>query len=122
MSIIAFEVLCDFQSKDYLFHIVHFITREFAHHKITQDSIDSRIYRMNILETFGTSDFVESPSGYPPSMVPSLDYCRLPSHLGKSSELVCTRFSVSYLDILDFCFLEYHIRYSQLPYFKVPYH
>ena len=48
------------------------------------------------------------PSRSAPSMAQSLDYCRLPSHLGKSSELVCTRFDVSYLDILDFCFLEYH--------------
>ncbi len=43
------------------------------------------------------------PSGSAPSAAPSLDYCRLPSHLGKSSELVCTRFGVSYLDILDLC-------------------
>ena len=48
------------------------------------------------------------PSEFAPSEAPSLDNCRLPSHLGKLSKLVCTRFGVSYLDILDFCFLEYH--------------
>lgn len=122
-------LLCDLQLRTKKFyhhiHIVHFITRDFTHHELTQDKIDCRIfyciavpkslqpclhllYRMDILETFGTSDFVESPSGSPPSMAPSLDYCRLPSHLGKSSELICTRFGVSYLDILDFCFLEYY--------------
>ena len=37
-----------------------------------------------------------------------LSFAFPPSHLGKSSKLVCTRFGVSYLDILDFCFLEYH--------------
>ena len=76
-------------------HIAHFITRDFAHHELTQDEIDCRLVNriaiaqrlqpsphlvdgMYILETYGTSDFVESPSGSPPSMAPSLDYCRLP--------------------------------------------
>ena len=48
------------------------------------------------------------PSGSAPSEALLLDYCRLPSHLGKSSKLICTRFGVSYLDILDFGFLKYH--------------
>ena len=85
---------CDFQLRtkkiNYHIHIAHLITRHLAHHEFTQDRIYCRfiyriaitqmlqpcphlIYRMDILETFGTSDFVESPSGSPPSMDPSLD-------------------------------------------------
>ena len=62
----------------YHIHIVHFITRDFAHHELTQNSIDSRIfyciaiskslnpchhliYRMDILETYGTSDLSRVP-------------------------------------------------------------
>lgn len=69
----------------------------------------------HIVVTIKTAAMPSSPLSYEhhllrstPSMAPSLDYCRLPSHLGKSSELVCTRFCVSFLDILDLCFLEYH--------------
>ena len=62
----------------YHIHIAHFITRDFTHHELTQDSINSRIfycisiskslqpcphliYRMNILETYGTSDLRRVP-------------------------------------------------------------
>ena len=41
-------LLCDFQLRTkkiyYHIHIAHFITRDLAHHKLTQDSIDSRIF------------------------------------------------------------------------------
>lgn len=64
-------LLCDFLLRTKKFydhiHIAHFITRDFAHHELTQDKIDCRIidsititerlqpclhllYRMNILE------------------------------------------------------------------------
>lgn len=83
---------CDFQLRtkkiNYHIHIAHFITRNFTHHELTQDSINSRFFYcisiskslqpcphfvdgVYILETFGTSDFVESPSESPPSMAPS---------------------------------------------------
>ena len=40
-------LLCDFQLRTkkfyYHIHIAHFITRDFAHHELTQDKIDCRI-------------------------------------------------------------------------------
>ena len=39
---------CDFQLRtkkiNYHIHIAHFITRNFTHHELTQDSINSRIF------------------------------------------------------------------------------
>ena len=73
---------CDFQLRtkkfNYHIHIAHFITRDLAHHELTQDSIDSRIfyciaitkrlqpclhllYRMNILETLRVQATSSSP-------------------------------------------------------------
>ena len=83
------------------------------HHKLTSLKLfaASLSYRCSSKASVMSSSnrwYEQHPLGFPPSTAPSLDYYRLPSHLGKSSKLVCTRFGVSYLDILDFCFLEYH--------------
>ena len=73
----------------YHFRITEATRRNFAHHELTQNEIDCRfidgltvsqrlqpsfhlIDSMDILETYGTSGFVESPSESAPSTAPSL--------------------------------------------------
>ena len=104
-------LLCDFQLwtktlKNHI-HVHHIISRNLSHHELTQDKFDCRlVYRIAVAQRLQPClHLIYRMNMTIKNMLLQwlchLTYRRLPSHLGKSSKLVCTRFGVSYLDIVD---------------------